>query len=60
MAATFIFLSVLRTNNPSCIDWAVAALISAREAEMREWRELSGRGGGREREESGRAERKIQ
>lgn len=38
MAATFIFLSVLRTNTPSCIDRAMATLISASRAEMKEWR----------------------
>lgn len=35
MAATFIFLSVLRTNTPSCIDLAMATLMSASMAEMK-------------------------
>lgn len=39
MAATFIFLSALRTNTPSCIDLAMATLISASRAEMKEGRE---------------------
>lgn len=39
MAATFIFLSALRTNTPSCIDRAMATLISASRAEMKEWRD---------------------
>lgn len=39
MAATFIFLSALRTNTPSCIDLAMATLISASRAEMKGWRE---------------------
>lgn len=39
MAATFILLSVQRTNTPSCIDRAMATLISASRAEMKEWRE---------------------
>lgn len=35
MAATFIFLSVLRTNTPSCIDLAMATLMSASMAEVK-------------------------
>lgn len=35
MAATFIFLSVLRTNTPSCIDLAMATLMSTSMAEMK-------------------------
>lgn len=37
MAATFIFLSVLRTNTPSCIDLAMATLVSANTVEMKKW-----------------------
>lgn len=47
MAATFIFLSALRTNTPSCIDLAMATLISASRAEMKEGREQKMAGGGR-------------
>jgi len=39
MAATFIFLSALRTSTPSCIDLAMATLIRASRAETKEWRE---------------------
>lgn len=39
MAATFIFLSVLRTNTPSCIDLAIATLMSANTVEMKKWGE---------------------
>lgn len=37
MAATFIFLSLLRTNTPSCIDLAMATLTSANTLEMKKW-----------------------
>lgn len=38
MAATFIFLSLLRTNTPSCIDLAMATLMSANTLEMKKWK----------------------
>lgn len=39
MAGTFILLSVLRTNTPSCIDRTMALLISASRPELKEWGE---------------------
>lgn len=37
MATAFIFLSLLRTNTPSCIDLAMATLMSANTVEMKKW-----------------------